>query len=95
MFGILLSAINAALAWMVRSLLVKFFVFFAFYFITTEFVGFVVTLIPSPSSVTGTFSGMASGTWYFLNVFMVTQGLSAVVSAYATRFVIRRLPVIG
>ena len=40
-------------------------------------------------------SAIGSGTWYFLNVFQVTQGLSLVVSAYATRFVIRRIPVIG
>lgn len=95
MFGILLSAFNTALAWVFRSVLVKFGVFFALYFITSEFTEFIVTLIPDPSSVTGTLSGIGSGTWYFLNVFQITQGLSLVVSAYATRFVIRRIPVIG
>jgi len=95
MFGILLSAFNTALAWVFRSVLVKFGVFFALYFITSEFTDFIVTLIPDTSSVTGTLSGIGSGTWYFLNVFQITQGLSLVVSAYATRFVIRRIPVIG
>ena len=95
MFGILLSALNTALAWVFRSLLVKFGVFFALYFVTTEFVGFVATLIPNASTVNGPLSGIGAGTWYFMNVFMVTQGLSMVVSAYATRFVIRRLPLIG
>jgi Protein of unknown function (DUF2523) len=95
MFGIFLSAINAALAWVFRSILVKFGVFFALYFITSEFVGLLVNLIPSPASLNGTLSSVGAGTWYFLNVFMVTQGLSLVVSSYATRFVIRRIPVIG
>lgn len=95
MFGILLSALNTALAWVFRSVLVKFGVFFVLYFITSEFTDFIVTLIPDTSSVTGTLSGIGSGTWYFLNVFQITQGLSLVVSAYATRFVIRRIPVIG
>jgi hypothetical protein len=95
MFGILLSALNTALAWVFRSLLVKFGVFFALYFVTTEFVGFVATLIPNASTVNGPLSGIGAGTWYFMNVFMITQGLSMVVSAYATRFVIRRLPLIG
>jgi hypothetical protein len=95
MFGILLSAVNVALGWVFRSLLVKFGVFFALYFITTEFVGLIVGLIPDPSSVNGVMSGIGSSTWYFMNVFNVTQGLSLVVSAYATRFVIRRIPVIG
>jgi len=95
MFGILLSALNTALAWVFRSLLVKFGVFFALYFVTTEFVGFVATLIPNASTVNGPLSGIGAGTWYFMNVFMITQGLSMVVSAYATRFVIRRVPLIG
>lgn len=95
MFGILLSALNTALAWVFRSVLVKFGVFFGLYFITSEFTDFIVTLIPDTSSVTGTLSGIGAGTWYFLNVFQITQGLSLVVSAYATRFVIRRIPVIG
>ena len=60
-----------------------------------EFVGFVANLIPSASSVNGPLANIGAGTWYFLNVFMITQGLSMLVSAYATRFVIRRLPVIG
>ncbi len=95
MFGILLSALNTVLAWVFRSLLVKFGVFFALYFITTEFVGLIVHLIPSESSINGTMSAIGSSTWYFMNVFMISQGVSAVVSAYATRFLIRRIPVIG
>jgi hypothetical protein len=95
MFGILLSAFNIVLAWVFRSLLIKFALFFALYFITSEFVGFIASLVPSTSSITGTMSGIGSATWYFLNVFMITQGISLVVSAYATRFIIRRIPVIG
>lgn len=95
MFGIFLSALNSVLGWVFRSLLVKFCVFFALYFITSEFVGLIVQLIPDTGSVNSTMSAIGSGTWYFLNVFQVTQGLSLVVSAYATRFVIRRIPVIG
>lgn len=95
MFGILLSAFNTILAWVFRSLLVKFFVFFSLYFITSEFVGLIGHLIPSTSAVNGTMSAIGSSTWYFMNIFMITQGVSAVVSAYATRFVIRRIPVIG
>jgi len=95
MFGILLSALNTVLAWVFRSLLVKFGIFFALYFITSEFIQLIVTLIPDANAVTGMFSVIGSGTWYFLSVFQITQGLSLVVSAYATRFVIRRIPVIG
>ena len=96
MFGIVLSALNSVLGWIFRSLVIKFGVFFGLYFIATEFIGLVVQLIPDPSSsVNGTLSGIGAGTWYFLEAFMLPQGLSLVIAAYATRFLIRRIPVIG
>lgn len=95
MFGILLSALNSVLAWVFRSLLVKFVLFFALYFITSEFVGFIVTLLPGIGAVEGALSGIGATTWYFLGVFQIQEGLAMVVSAYATRFIIRRMPVIG
>ena len=95
MFGILLSALNSVLVWVFRSLLVKFALFFALYFITSEFVGFIAALVPNGSAISGSLSGITAGTWFFLAVFQLPMGLSLVVSAYATRFIIRRMPVIG
>jgi len=95
MFGILLSAFNTVLAWLVRSVLIKFAVFFGLYFVTTEFVSVITAVLPNGSAVTGAMAGVTNSTWYFLDVFMVQTGISMVVSAYATRFVIRRIPVIG
>ncbi|MEB0137647.1 MULTISPECIES: DUF2523 family protein [unclassified Undibacterium] len=95
MFGIVLSVFNTALAWLVRSVLVKFVVFFGLYFITTEFVSVITNLLPSSSSLNGALSSIAANTAYFLDVFALQAGLSLVVSAYATRFLIRRLPIIG
>lgn len=95
MFAIFVSALNVILAWLVRSVLVKFVIFFGLYFVTSEFVGIVSGLIPDGSSVDGVLSGIGSATWYFLDAFSITQGISMVVSAYATRFIIRRIPVIG
>jgi hypothetical protein len=95
MFGILLSAFNSVLAWLVRSVLVKFAVFFGLYFITTEFVSVIASILPNGSAVTGAMASVTNSTWYFLDVFMVQTGISMVVSAYATRFIIRRIPVIG
>lgn len=95
MFGIFLSALNSVLAWVFRSLLVKFVIFFALYFITTEFVSLIVNLLPDGSSINSTLAGIGSATWFFLDTFQIETGISAVVSAYATRFIIRRIPVIG
>lgn len=95
MFGILLSALNSVLAWVVRSLLVKFVLFFALYFITSEFVGFIVALLPGAGVVDDALSGIGAATWYFLDVFKIQAGLAMVISAYVTRFIIRRIPIIG
>jgi hypothetical protein len=65
MFGILLSALNSVLVWVFRSLLVKFALFFALYFITSEFVGFIAALVPSGSAISGSLSGITAGTWFF------------------------------
>lgn len=95
MFGIVLSALNSTLSWIFRAVLVKFGLFFGLYFVTTEFMQFVVTLLPDGSSISGTLSSISSGVWFFLDSFNLPTGLSALVSAYLTRFIIRRIPVIG
>jgi hypothetical protein len=95
MFGILLSALNSVLGWVFRSLLVKFGLFFALFFITSEFAGFIASLLPDASSLNGTLSNIPASTWFFLDAFQLPFGLSALVSAYTTRFIIRRIPVIG
>ncbi len=95
MFGILVSAFNFVLAWVVRSLLVKFVMFFALYFVTNEFIGLLIPLLPTSANVSGAMSGLTSATWYFLSIFNIQTGLSMIVSAYATRFIIRRIPIIG
>ena len=95
MFGILVSAFNLILAWVVRSVLIKFIVFFALYFITTEFFAIISNLLPNASTLNGALGGISSSLAYFLDVFALKTGLSLLVSAYTTRFIIRRIPVIG
>ena len=97
MFGIVLSALFAALSWFVRSILVKFVVFFALFFVVTGFVAVMASaLLPSgDAGLTSAFSGLSSGVWYFLDLFQVPVGVSLVLSASISRFVIRRIPVIG
>lgn len=95
MFGIVLSALFSALAFLVRSVLVKFVAFFALFFITTEFIALVVPLLPGAASLSSAFAAQAPGVWYFLDLFKVSYGVSMCLSAFATRFIIRRIPVIG
>lgn len=95
MFGILVSALNVALGFLLRQLVVKFVVLFALYFVVQAFVSVLGGFLPNVSTLNGAFGGIAAGTWWFLDLFAFSQGLPLVITAFAYRFLIRRLPVIG
>lgn len=95
MFGILLSAGNALLGWLVRGAVVKFVVFMALYWIVFELVSVLVGMLPDSSNLNSAFAGISAATWYFLDLFAFSTGFPLVVSAFVTRFIVRRIPVIG
>lgn len=95
MWALLLAAVNTALAFVLRSVIVKFVVFFAMFFITTEFVSILAPMLPNSSALSGTLAGIPSGVWFFLDLFNFSTGFPLLVSAFVTRFIIRRIPVIG
>ncbi len=97
MFGIVLSALNSVLAWIFRSVLVKFLLYFALWFLTTEFIKVLQSsgILPSAKNLGVSFSGISAAVWYFLDLFAFSQGLPIVLSAFVHRFIIRRIPVIG
>ncbi|EPD1512537.1 DUF2523 family protein [Klebsiella pneumoniae] len=41
------------------------------------------------------FAQLPDSVWFWLNLFQIPTGISMMVSAIITRFIIRRLPVIG
>jgi len=83
------------LSFLLRSVLIKFVVFFALFFVTTEFISALTPLLPDASILNSTMAGIPSAVWYFLDIFNVGAGLPTILSAFVTRFVIRRIPVIG
>lgn len=95
MYAILSSAFNATLGFLVRSVIAKFFVFFALFFITTEFLAVLVDRLPNGQAMSGALSGIPPSMWYFLDLVHFDVGLPAVLSAWVLRFMIRRIPVIG
>jgi hypothetical protein len=97
MYGILLSALNTVLGFVLKSVIIKFGVFFALYFVVTGFVGVLQSsgLLPSSSAVSGALGGIPSGVWYFLDLFAVSQGIPLILAAMLARFIIRRIPFIG
>jgi len=96
MYGILISAFNAILGYVLRSVIVKFVLYFALYFFVSETISFLQSkqLLPSASSL-AVLGSIAEGTWYFLDLFAFSVGAPMIVSAFVARFIIRRLPFIG
>lgn len=97
MFGIVLSAFNAILGFVLRGVVVKFVVFAALFAVVTAFVSVLQSagVFPSAAGLTGAFGGIPAGMWYFLDLFRFDAGIPMVLSAYGARFIIRRIPFIG
>lgn len=97
MFAILVSAANVALGFLLRSVVAKFFLYFALYFFVTEAISLLQSshVLPTAASLAGAFGAIGNDVWYFLDLCAFSFGAPLVVSAYVTRFIIRRLPIIG
>jgi len=95
MFGIVLSALNAVLAFVVRSVIVKFVLYFGLFFVTTEFIAVLTNILPTGAALTSAFGGLPNDVWYFLDLCNVSAGVPILLSAWVTRFIIRRIPLIG
>lgn len=96
MYGILVSAFNYALGWAFRVVVMKAMVFGVFYYITSEFMGYLMAKLSGPlGGPANALAGLPSGVLWIMNVFRLDIGIPACLSAAALAFSIRRIPVIG
>ncbi|VVE28818.1 hypothetical protein PHO31112_03527 [Pandoraea horticolens] len=97
LFSILSGALNVVLGFMFRASVVKWGAFFVLWYVVTEFVSVLKSsgLLPTAAKLNNAFSGIPSGVWYWLDLFAIAEGAPMIVGALATRFLIRRLPIIG
>lgn len=100
LFGILLSALQSVLGFVLRSVIVKFVLFYGIYFVVREFVPALTSYgffsgSGKASALSSALNSVPSSVWYFLDLSNFSMGVSMVLSAYVTRFIIRRIPLIG
>lgn len=85
-------------SWILREVIVKFIVFTAIFamvaFLVPKAVDFLTPWLTT-GGLSAAFSGLSPSTWFFLDFFQIGFGVPMVIAAYVTRFLIRRLPVIG
>jgi hypothetical protein len=97
MWGILVSAFNVILGWVFRTVIIKFVIFSALFLLVTELMTAILTKLDlSPvSGLQAALGGIPSGVLFFLGLFRFDFGLPLLLGAMLTRFIIRRLPIVG
>lgn len=95
MYGIVVAAINSALVFIFRSVVLKTIVFFSLYYVVSSFVSYLSDKLPTVSNIDTLFNNMPDFFMYFFQVFECSTGFSLLLSAWILRFMIRRIPVIG
>lgn len=94
----ILSIFAPLVSWIFRGLVVKFLILTSVFAVLAVVVPMAISFI-APSlgiaSLNSAFGSLDSGIWYFLDFFALDIGAPLLISAYVTRFLIRRLPLIG
>ncbi|MDX7986502.1 DUF2523 domain-containing protein [Xenorhabdus sp. 12] len=88
--------LGEGLGFVFKGIVAKFFLFFALFYITTEFIPIIIDwFLPNSINLAELFGSLPDAIWYFLNLLQFPLGVPLVISAMVTRFIIRRLPIIG
>ena len=89
---------SAALSWVFRTIIVKFVVIGAVFWLLTYLVplaiGYITPFIGT-SNLTALFNAVPDGLFWFLLALRFVVGIPLLISAYIGRFLIRRLPFVG
>lgn len=86
------------LGWVFRGVIIKFVLLSGLFALMTFLVPLVIGFLApflGVSSLDSAFGGLGASTWFFLDFFALGYGVPLLISAHITRFLIRRLPVIG
>ena len=98
MWPILLSFLWTAVSFIFRTVVIKFLIFTAMFVLLTELIPIVLSMLNFNSIVGNLQSALnyiPPSVWFFLNAFRLDVGVPLILSAYGSRFIIRRLPVVG
>lgn len=98
MWPILLSALWTAVSFVFRTVVIKFLVFTAMFVLLAELIPMLIRLAGWQGfggTLQDSMVHIPSSVWFFLNAFRFDVGMPMILSAYASRFVIRRLPIVG
>lgn len=90
--------ISKLLNFIFRKTVPKFFLFFALFYLVLEFTPVLMRWVGGDEmilSLNSSLGAIPSTVGYFLEPFRIDLGLKLIVSALITRFIIRRVPLMG
>lgn len=93
---LLTTLFSGAFGFIFKGIVAKFFLFSALFYVTTEFIPIIIDwFLPKSTNLAELFGSLPDAIWYFLNLLQFPLGVPLMISAMLTRFIIRRLPIIG
>ncbi|MGX2970466.1 DUF2523 family protein [Ursidibacter sp. B-7004-1] len=90
--------IKTLLSFIFRKTVPKFFLFSALFYLVLEFTPVLINWVSGSDmilSISNSLGSIPNDVGYFLQPFRIDLGLKVVGSAYITRFIIRRVPLMG
>lgn len=94
----MLAIFAPLVSWIFRGVVIKFLVMTAVFAVMAVLIPAAIVLVAphiGVASLTNAFGGLDAGIWWVLDFFALGYGIPLLISAAVTRFLIRRLPVIG
>ena len=94
----LINVLLAAFNWLIRGVVIKIIVMAAIFWAVSGLTPWLLShLTPwlGVGSLDSAFSAIPSSVWFFLDFMALDVGIPLIIAAYVTRFLIRRIPVIG
>jgi len=88
----------SVITFILQEIVLKFVVLAALFFLIVTLTPLVVTALGSmvtPAGLSSAFGGIPAGVWFWLDFAALDVGIPLLISAHVTRFIIRRVPVIG
>lgn len=94
----LLAFLAPLVNWIFRGIVIKFVLMTGLFALMTFLIPAAIAFLApfvGVQSLNSAFGGLGAGTWFWLDFFQLGYGVPLLISAHVTRFLIRRLPVIG
>jgi hypothetical protein len=98
MYAALLAALGRVFSWVLGAGTMKWVVLAGLTFGVSVLISLLLDLLPvwfSADGLAGAAGAFTPQIWFFIDYFLVSEGLSLALSAWCIRFLIRRIPVVG